>query len=466
MDWMVSGGRTMKFTGVTAALICALPAWGQIRLSEVVSRAASYDAGIEAAKEKTAQAALGILTARTAYRPTGNAVGQVNRATRNNVFGMLLPNGGYAPISGPPLAANAGTNVWGSLVGFLVSWEPVDFGQRAARLKTAEAEMEAAAKAEQERQFAARASAADAYLCVLAADAAKKSAEASLERARKVEEMTRALAKAGLKPESDWARARAEKAAAETQVVEAERAARLARVAVTEWVGGDWSAMNPSAEWAAKPAPALEPGADAKMASLPHPLIAARQALVQTALAREKAASLAWRPRFELQSALYARGTGANADGTTGGGASGLGPNVYNWALGFTATFPLFEGPRLKAEREIEQRRIREGRAGVRKAEQELTAQAERARAALDAAVKLRGIAPEQTGAARANFEQSRARYQAGLATLVELADAQRTLAQAEIDEALAGLAVWRAQLALAVARGDLNPFLEMAGER
>lgn len=452
----------MGRAGFAVILMCTWPALGQVRLSEVLARAAAYDAGLEAARERSAAAALGILTARTAYRPSGNVVGQINRATRNNVFGMLLPNGGYAPISGPPMAANAGTNVWGTLVGFLISWEPIDFGQRAAKVKTAEADTAAAIRAEEERQFTARAGAADAYLCVLAADAMKKSAEASLERAKKVEELTGALAKAGLKPESDWARARAERAAAEAQVVEGERAARLARVAVTEWAGGEWSAMNPSAEWSKKPAPAVESAAGA----LPHPLIAARRALVESALAREEEASLEWRPRFELQSALYARGTGANPDGTTGGGASGLGPNVYNWGLGFTATFPLFEGPRAKAQREIEQRRVREGRAGVKRAEQELTAQAERARASLEAAVKLRGIAPEQTAAASASFEQSKARYQAGLGTLVELADAQRTLTQAEIDEALAGLAVWRAHLALAVARGDLNPFLQMAGER
>lgn len=454
----------MMYRAVAAGMLilCACPSPAQVRLSEALARAGSYDAGIEAAKEKTAAAALGILTARTAYRPTGNAVGQINRATRNNVFGMVLPNGGYAPISGPPLATNAGTNVWGSVVGLLISWEPIDFGQRAAKVKTAEAEMTAAQKAEEERLFAAKAGTADAYLCVLAADATRGSAEASLERARKVEEMTGALAKAGLKPEADWARARAERAAAQAQVVEAERAARLARVAVTEWVGGDWNAMNPSAPWAAKPAPALE-GATV---SLPHPLIAARRALIETAMAREGEAALAWRPKFELQSALYARGTGANPDGTTGGGVNGLGPNIYNWGLGFTATFPLFEGPRAKAQREIEQRRVREGRAVLKRAEQELTVQAERARATLDAAVKLRGIAPEQTAAAKASFEQSRARYQAGLGTLVELADAQRTLTQAEIDEALAGLAVWRAHLALAIARGDLGPFLEMAGER
>ncbi len=442
--------------------LCGGPACAQLRLSEVLARVASYDAGLESAKQKTAVAALGIIAARTAYRPSGDLVGQVNRATRNNVFGMVLPNGGYAPISGPPLATNAGTNVWGSLVGFLISWEPIDFGQRAAKVRTAETETTAAMRAEEERLFSARSGAADAYLCVLAADATKRSAEASLERAKKVEELTGALAKAGLKPEADWMRARAERAAAQAQVVEAERAARLARIAVTEWAGGDWTAIDPAAEWASRPAPVVEAAANA----LPHPLIAARQALVESALSREKEASLAWRPKFEFQSALYARGTGANPDGTTGGGANGLGPNIYNWGLGFTATFPLFEGPRTKTEREMEQRRARAGQADVKRATQELTAQAERAKAALEASVKLRSIAPEQTSAARASFEQSRARYQAGLGTLVELADAQRTLTQAEIDEALAGLAVWRAQLALAVARGDLDPFLEMAGER
>jgi outer membrane protein TolC len=431
-------------------------------LGEVLARAAEYDAGLEAAKEKTTAAMLGILTARTAYRPTGDIVAQVNRATRNNVFGMVLPNGGFAPISGPPLATNAGTNVWGTLTGFLVAWEPVDFGQRAAKVKTAEAESQAAVKAEEQRLFMIKTEAADAFLCVLAADATLKSAEAGLERAKKVEEVTAALAKAGLKPEADWARARSERAAAAAQVVEASRASRLARIAVTEWAGGEWNTIDPAAEWAKRPAPAMEPAAIA----LPHPLIAARQALVDSALAREKAAALAWRPKFELQSALYARGTGANADGTTGGAGSGLAPNIYNWGVGFTVSFPLFEGPRTKAVRETEQRLARAEMANVKRAQQDLTAQAERAKAALEASVKLRGIAPEQTAAARTSFEQSQARYQAGLGTMLELADAQRTLTQAEIDEALAGLAVWRAHLALASARGDLQPFLAMAGER
>jgi hypothetical protein len=50
-------------------------------------------------------------------------------------------------------------------------------------------------------------------------------------------------------------------------------------------------------------------------------------------------------------------------------------------------------------------------------------------------------LVPAQGDAARAAVEQSTARYQAGLATVVEVAEAQRLLAQAEIDDALAKMA-------------------------
>ena len=55
---------------------------------------------------------------------------------------------------------------------------------------------------------------------------------------------------------------------------------------------------------------------------------------------------------------------------------------------------------------------------------------------------------------------QARARYESGLANLTELADAQRLLTNAEIDDSLARLQIWRARLAVAAAAGDLQPFL------
>jgi hypothetical protein len=47
---------------------------------------------------------------------------------------------------------------------------------------------------------------------------------------------------------------------------------------------------------------------------------------------------------------------------------------------------------------------------------------------------------------------------------LIEVADAQRLVTQAEIEDSIARLAVWRAILGMRMAEGDLEPFLQQAG--
>ena len=58
---------------------------------------------------------------------------------------------------------------------------------------------------------------------------------------------------------------------------------------------------------------------------------------------------------------------------------------------------------------------------------------------------------------------QARARYDAGLTGIAEVADAQRLLAEAETEQAIAILALWRAKLAQAAATGDIAEFLAEA---
>ena len=72
---------------------------------------------------------------------------------------------------------------------------------------------------------------------------------------------------------------------------------------------------------------------------------------------------------------------------------------------------------------------------------------------------------PVQVAAARTATEQATARYQSGLGNIDAVAEAQRLLAQAEIDDALARLAVWRGLLGVASAAGDIQPFLAEAGQ-
>jgi outer membrane protein TolC len=91
---------------------------------------------------------------------------------------------------------------------------------------------------------------------------------------------------------------------------------------------------------------------------------------------------------------------------------------------------------------------------------QTIQTQIDSARAILEGAIAVTQNTPLALEAARNAEKQATARYRAGLATVIEVAEAERLLAQAEIDQAQAQLAVWSAKLLLARAIGDLEPFL------
>jgi outer membrane protein TolC len=53
-------------------------------------------------------------------------------------------------------------------------------------------------------------------------------------------------------------------------------------------------------------------------------------------------------------------------------------------------------------------------------------------------------------------------RYSTGLSNMVALADAERALASAQVEDAVAQIDVWRSVLALSYVQGDLRPFLQL----
>jgi outer membrane protein TolC len=135
-------------------------------------------------------------------------------------------------------------------------------------------------------------------------------------------------------------------------------------------------------------------------------------------------------------------------------------PDTGNWVAGLVLTWPILDmfwsGARLDVARADETT----ARAQKREIEVAVQSQIERARAILDGAKKVATNTPIALAAARNAEQQASARYQSGLAAVTEVADAERVLTQAEIDDADARLGVRSAQLLLARALGDLEPFL------
>ncbi len=94
-----------------------------------------------------------------------------------------------------------------------------------------------------------------------------------------------------------------------------------------------------------------------------------------------------------------------------------------------------------------------------------LQAQFNAALATLAGARRVAANTPVEVSSAQTALEQAKARYQSGLAPIDDVAQAQRLLVQAQIDDALARLGVWRAALEVETARGDIQPFLAEASQ-
>lgn len=427
-------------------------------VDQAVATALEKYAGVRVSSEKVTEASQAINLARTAYLPQADFLAQANRATRNNVFGMLLPQSTLPGISGPPLAENSMTNVWGTAVGFLVSWEPFDFGLRAAKVNAATAHQRSAEAALTRTKFEIAAGAADGFLTVLAAEQIVRAAAAAVARAKTLEEIVGAQVRAELRPGVDAMRTKAEVALAEGQQIQSEQAVAMAKASLSQFLMVSEFTAAPGALLDTPPAAIL---AQADLRA--HPVAKERSALVEESQAKQKMLDKAYYPKFNLQGSTYARGTGANPNFTTGGAFSGLGPNIVNWGAGLTVTFPAMALPGLRIQRGIDASQTRAEQQRLEQVVQDLAAKLARANAQLAGARRLVEKIPVQLEAARAAELQATARYKAGLGTIVEVAEAQRLLAQTEIDESLAKLAIWRAMLAVSTAQGDIEPFLKAA---
>jgi outer membrane protein len=433
-----------------------------LTLSETVEMALRHYPTIRVSQEEINAATAGIQLARTAYLPRVDMLVQVNRATRNNVFGMLLPQAVIPSISGPVLGTDNLGTAWGSAAGTLVTWEPFDFGLREANVAAATAARARQEATLQRTQFDVSVAAVEAYLTLIAAQETLKAAQAGVDRADVLTRTIGALVNAQLRPGADASRVQAELAAARSQLIEAQQAVDLARANVSQFVGLDPTQITVSAP------KLLQLPSDRPVAPLDttiHPLAVEEKATIEQLEAQLRSIERSYFPHFALQGAAYARGTGARVNGMNLGGLNGLAPNHQNYVLGFTVTFPVFDFASIRAREAGQSALIRAESARYQQIAIDLKARWNAAVATLAAAQRLAANTPVQVSAARAANDQAAARYQSGLGNIDEVAEAQRLLTQAEIDDALARLGVWRALLGVAVAAGDLQPFLAEASQ-
>lgn len=464
--------RFRKIIGSLALLMVYSPSSGAqtpaqpakvLTLESAVSFALQNYPQVRESLARVSASHAGVGLARTNYLPRADLLWQGNRATRNNTFGLLLPQSIISPISGPVLPSSSNDSVWGSAAGLLVSWEPFDFGRRSATVSAASSGEQLARAELSLTQLDVAVGVTNAFFTVEAAQQRVAAAAADVERRQALAKTVHVLVSNDLRPGADASRADAELARAQVLLIQAEQADAVGRAALAELLG------IPGTSIQIEPGPLLSGPPKENSEALPlssHPVAVVQQARVDEIKAEKHILDRSYFPRFELQSTIYGRGSGANTDGTIQTGANGLGLERSNWAAGLTVTFPVSDIFSIREQKQIQEANERAERARYDQTVDDLTGQLQQAEAILNGARLVAEKTPVELQSARDADSQARARYESGLASIIEVADADSLLVQAETDDALAHLAVWNDIALLAAAHGDLQPFLHLLREK
>ena len=431
-------------------------------LRQAVEFALAHYPQARAAAQKLIAAQAGVKLARTDYLPHADMMWQSNRGTYNNITGQLLPQNVLPSLSGIVLPDSSSRSAWNTGAGALLSWQPFDFGLRAANVNVARAGQHGAEAQLEVTKLEVEANAANAFLEAAAAQQLTLSAKANVDRRETLAKSIHVLVDNQLRPGADASRADAQLAAARTQFLRASQTEEEALIGLSQALGIAGQSIEIAPGSLASAAPQI-PVAEPNVSMNPSATFAFSE--VEESQARERALDRSYVPQFRLQSGISGRGSGVKNTGEFLGGDRGLIPDRYNWAFGVTATFSPFDFFSLRARKQIEAANERGARGQYDQTIQQLTAQEQRARISLETSIEIAKNAEIALSAAQQLNRQAEARYKSGLATLVELADAQQLLVNAESEEAVAKLSVWRSLLATGFATGDLTSFLDAVGK-
>lgn len=408
-----------------------------ITFADALARARAHQPRIREAlaEEGVRRAELAAPPAR--WLPRLGATIQAVLGTDNNSAANWLSSGGAVEmprIAGTDFLQDPSQIVWTpyltTAVGIGLDQEVFDFGRIDAARHAADAELEAAQARTAATELGVEARAREAYVAVQAAREVLRASAAARTRAEEVVRGTRAFVDQGLRAPVDAARAEAELARYVVAVEHARAAVHVARAQLAAAIGADELELDA----ADPPAPvALPPLTEALARVDAVPELAAAAAEARAAHARVDAANAELLPDLRLIATVMGAAGGAPAAGHSGPafGAGGV-PFVPNYYAGLVLRWHFFDQEALvrrdvaSAESEASLARIETAREESRIAIEEAWYTARGAEASLDALQRARD-------AAVVSYEQVDARYRQGLASALEIADAENLRTSAEV---------------------------------
>jgi outer membrane protein TolC len=449
--------RRAAIVVVLAATANAQPAPRMMTLREAIAFAREHQPSLQAARARVLVAREQAELPRAAWSPKLVAGASLLVGTNNNTtagyggpFTFFVPRIGGTPANAPA----SWTPHPATLAGVGVVQEVYDFGRLSAQASAldlfARASEEDAALADLDLTLYVE----ESFYAVAGAHAVLTASEAAVQRATAHRDLAKAGVNAKLRPPIELTRAEADLARFDVERVRAQGALISAEAVLAAAIGAPDPAIDAGTDDVAYPAfPALDTAVhdlDRREPSLRAAADALRGQQEQT-----RAIEAELRPDLGLVAGITGRAGGAPVAGQTTPTGGGFVPDVPNWDAMLTFTWPLFD--RTVSVRAETSRRLEHVRAAELDAERErLRGRAAQVYADLEVAQSALPALQRSLDAARANQDQADARFKTGLATAVELADAEALLADAEIQLAIGQfqLARSRARLARVIAEG------------
>ena len=420
-----------------------------ITLREAIAYARAHQPSLQAARARVEIAREQAQLPRAAWSPKLAAAAEVLLGTNNNTtasyggsLGFVVPRIGGTPANAPVTWAPAPS----TLAGVGLQQEVYDFGRLSAQAAALDLFARAAEEDAQLADLDLALYIEECFYAVAGAHAVLRAADAAVQRATAHRDLAQAGVTAKLRPPIELTRAEADLARFDVERVRARGALTSAQGVLAAAIGAPDPALDAGTDDLATPTP---PDLDAAIRELEQREPALRSAEYALHAQREltKAIEAERRPDVTFNAGVTGRAGGAEVMANPTPYGKGWLPDVPNWDVMLLATWPLFD--RTIDVRADTSRRVAQARAAdLAAARERLRGKAAQAFVDVQVADQALPALQRSLDAARANQDQVDARFKVGMATAVEVADAEALLADAEIQ-----LAIGQFQLSRARAR-------------
>ncbi|MBP7564441.1 MAG: efflux transporter outer membrane subunit [Burkholderiaceae bacterium] len=382
--------------------------WNDPLLAELVEAAQAASPDVAAAGARVGQARAARVQAGAALAPTLSAAGNVSRGPSQA--------GGI-----PPVLATSGQ------AGVQASWEIDLFGGVRAARDAAQARLDGADAAWHEARVAVAAEVAAQYVAQRACERQLEVARGDARSRAETSRLSDESARAGFTAPASAALARASAAEGASRATQQRAQCELGVKALVALTAIDEPELR--RRLAAAPVAPPPPATLFDVERVPARVLSQRPDLYRA----ERDVAAASADAGSAQAARYPR---LSLDGFVGRAAFRAGGSTFSfntWTLGPLAlSAPLFDGGRSAAEVEAARARYDEAVATYTGRVRQAVREVEEALVNLDSAASRAADAQTAADGYRASFAATEARYRNGLASLVELEDARRTLLAAD----------------------------------